>query len=70
MQMTSVSARFDGERVQFDERISIKPNARLLVTILEETDSERDDFLALAAASFADSFDNQEVEYTEADLAR
>ena len=70
MQMTSVSARFDGERVQFDESIALKPNTRLLVTILEDTDQERDDFLQLASTSFADTFDDEEVEYTPADLKR
>lgn len=70
MIMKSVSARYDGGRVLFDEDITIPPDARLVVTILEEVDSDRLEFHRLAAASFADAFEEDEVEYTEADLQR
>ena len=70
MIMKSVSARFDDGRVLFDEEIAIPPHARLLVTILEDTDNERADFLALSAAAFADTYDADEVEYSEADVRR
>ncbi|MGE9266710.1 MAG: hypothetical protein ACQKBY_01335 [Verrucomicrobiales bacterium] len=69
MIMKSVSAHFDGEQVLFDEDITIPPNARLLVTIMEQSDGERTDFHQLASQAFADSYDETEVEYTEADLA-
>lgn len=68
MIMKSVSARFDGERVLFDEDIAIPEDARLLVTILEDADTERSEFHRLATAAFADAFDEDEVEYSEADL--
>lgn len=70
MIMKSVSARFDDGQVLFDEEIAIPHHARLLVTILEDTDSERADFLALSAAAFADAYDADEVEYSEADVRR
>lgn len=70
MIMKSVSARFDQGRVLFDEDIDIPPHARLLVTILDEPDADREGFLALASSSFADAFDDDEVEYSEADLRR
>ncbi len=68
MPLTSIAAHFDGEQVRLDESVNIRPNTRLLVTILEDGDSDREDFLALAAAAFADSYGDGEVEYTEADL--
>ncbi|MFK5922126.1 MAG: hypothetical protein QM496_08090 [Verrucomicrobiota bacterium] len=68
MPLTSIAAHFDGEQVRFDESVNIRPNTRLLVTILEEGDPDREDFLALAATAFADSYGDGEVEYTEADL--
>ena len=70
MIMRSVSARFDEGRVLFDEDIAIPPHPRLLVTILEDADGDRADFHALASAAFADTFSDDEVEYSEADLRR
>jgi hypothetical protein len=66
--MKSVSARFDGQRVLFDEEVEIRPHTRLLVTILEDVDQERAGFLALAATSLADAYGDDEVVYDEADL--
>jgi hypothetical protein len=70
MIMRSVSARFDQGRVVLDEDVAIPSHARLLVTILEEPDADRNDFLNLSASSFADAFDDDEVEYTETDIRR
>lgn len=68
MPMKSICAHFDGHQVCLDEEVDLRPQARLLVTILEDHDPERSDFLALASAAFADSYGDDEVEYTEADL--
>ncbi len=70
MIMKSVSARYDGERVLFDEDIFIPADARLVVTILEDVDNDRLDFHCLATKTFADAFDEDEVEYSEDDLRR
>ena len=70
MIMRSISARYDDGRVLFDEDIVIPSRARLLVTILEDTDPDRSDFLALSATRFADAYDSGEVEYYEADLCQ
>ncbi len=68
MPLLSVSAHFDGERVLLDEDVQIRPNARLLVTVLDEADPDRQEFLRLAQASLADAYAEDDVEYTEADL--
>ena len=68
MPMTSIAAHYDGKNVLFDEAVNLRPHTRLLVTILEDQDSGRQDFLALAATAFADSYGEDEVEYSEADL--
>ncbi len=70
MIMRSISARYDDGRVLFDEDIVIPSRARLLVTILEDTDTDRSDFLALSATGFADAYDSDEVEYSEADIRK
>ena len=33
--MVTVKAHFDGEQIQLDEPIELKPNTKLLVTVLE-----------------------------------
>lgn len=68
MPMTSIAAHYDGKQVLFDEEVDIRPHTRLLVTILEDQDSDRQEFLSLAATALADSYGEDEVEYSEADL--
>lgn len=68
MPMTSITAHYDGKHVLFDEEVDLPPHTRLLVTVLDDADADREDFLALAATGLADSYGEDEVEYTEADL--
>ena len=70
MSKRSIAAHFDGQQILLDEEVSIRPHTRLLVTILDDDDSDRSDFAAIASAAFADSYDDEEVEYSEADLKR
>jgi len=37
---------------------------------LEDSDADRSDFLTLSSASFADAYDDDEIEYSEADVRR
>ena len=68
MTLKSISARFDHGKLVFDEEVNIPQRARLLVSILDEPDAEREEFLLSSATVFADSFDEDEVEYSEGDL--
>lgn len=68
MPMKSFNAHFDGEQVRLDEDVDLKPHTRLLVTVVEDIDPEREDFITLASTALEDSFGDDEVEYTEADL--
>ena len=70
MPMVSIPAHYDGQQVRLDEEVALSPNTRLIVTVLEDADGERDDFLRLAASGLARGYDDDEVEYTEADLKR
>lgn len=70
MPLVSIPAHFDGSQVRLDEEIVLPPNARLIVTVLEDADAEREDFLRLAAAGLESAYDDDEVDYTEADLRR
>ncbi len=61
--LTTVPAHFDGTQVRLDVEIELKPNTRLLVTILdEEISNETLVWSAMKAseAAFARVWDNEE----------
>lgn len=70
MPLMSIPAHFDGTQVLLDEKVALPLNARLLVTVLDGSNEDREEFLQLAANSLATAYSNEEVEYTAADLKR
>jgi hypothetical protein len=68
MPLMSIPAHYDGVRVCLDEEVALRPNVRLIVTVLEDSDAEREDFLRLAASKLAAAYADDEVEYSVADL--
>lgn len=70
MPLMSIPAHFDGTQVLLDEKVALPLNARLLVTVLDGSNEDRDEFLQLAANSLATAYSDEEVEYTAADLKR
>jgi hypothetical protein len=70
MPMQSIPAHYDGSQVLLDEAVELRPDTRLIVTVLPDADSERDDFLRLSETTLADAYAEDEVEYTEADLVK
>ncbi|MFN6018312.1 MAG: hypothetical protein ACK49N_12110 [Verrucomicrobiota bacterium] len=66
----SIPAHFDGTQVLLDEKVALPLNARLLVTVLDGSNEDREEFLQLAANSLATAYSDEEVEYTAADLKR
>jgi hypothetical protein len=70
MPLLTVAAHYDGSRVLLDEAVDLRPNTRLIVTVLEDSDQERDEFLGMASRALGMATGDDEVEYTEADLVR
>jgi hypothetical protein len=70
MPLISIPAHFDGTQVLLDEKVALPLNARLLVTVLDGSNEDREEFLQLAANSLATAYSDEEVEYTAADLKR
>ncbi|MBU6171190.1 MAG: hypothetical protein KGQ87_06835 [Verrucomicrobia bacterium] len=70
MPLMSIPAHFDGTQVLLDEKVALPINARLLVTVLDGSNEDREEFLQLAANSLATAYSDEEVEYTAADLKR
>lgn len=67
MKTVAVTARFDGEKVQFDEPCQLAVNARLLVVVLPPGD-ERQDWARFSAGQLTKAYGENEPEYTAADL--
>ncbi len=70
MPLVSIPAHYDGTQVLLDEEVVLRPNARLIVTVLGDSDAEREDFLRVAANGLAGAWGEDEVEYSEADIRR
>lgn len=70
MPQMSIPAHYDGTQVLLDQDVVLRPNTRLIVTVLEDQDEEREEFLRLAGSGLAAACENDEVEYTLADLKR
>jgi hypothetical protein len=72
MEVVSIHAHFDGEKILLDEHFELEPNTRLLVTILPPSDTQglpqRDDeysaWLNLSIQGVANACDLDEPEYS------
>jgi hypothetical protein len=63
MSTISIFAHFDGTQIRLDEPYSLRPNARLLVTLLPETEEEREAWLHLSAQKLIEAYSDDEPEY-------
>jgi hypothetical protein len=71
MPAVSLRAHFDGERIQLDEPFDLQTDVPLLVTILaDETDKDREAWLAVGCHALARGFGDSEPDYTLADIKR
>ena len=70
MPLMSIQAHYDGVQVLLDEKVALRRNSRLIVTVLEDSDEDREDFMRMAASGLAGVYSDDEVEYTETDLKR
>ena len=69
--MTTLSAHFDGEKIQLDQPYKLAENARLVVVVLDGTDDDqRQEWARLAAQHLARGYGDAEPEYTPADLRK
>lgn len=66
MKTITLPAHFDGDKIVLDEPFELEPDARLIVTVLpkEESDPEREDWLALSMWGLARAYGDDEPEYT------
>jgi len=61
--LTTIPAYYDGQQIQFDADVKLKPNTRLLITILPEEITYEQmlcDAVKVSEPSFAGVWDNNE----------
>ena len=63
MPSITLNAHFNGQQIMLDEPFEIPSNAKLLVTVLQDTDSERADWVAFSAVALARGYSENEPEY-------
>jgi hypothetical protein len=59
----SIPAHFDGERILLDEPVELERNARLIVTVLPNSDADRDAWLRLSANQLNGAYDGDGDDY-------
>ena len=65
MKTITVSAIFDGERIRLEEAYPLKPNTRLLVTVLDSEEmNDSEWWYRFAADGLARAYEPSEPEYT------
>ena len=63
MQTVTLTAHFDGEKIQLDEPFALPADARLLVTILPGAGAERKEWYALAKSGLARAYSDDKPDY-------
>ncbi len=61
--LVTIPAHFDGQLIQLDVDVALKPNTRLLVTVLGEDDPHASlvrEAMQLSAGSLANIWDNED----------
>ncbi len=66
MPMIALPAHFDGKQICLDEPFDLKPNTKLIVTVLpiQEPDDEREEWLLLSRQRLEEGYAENEPEYS------
>lgn len=64
MDPISIPAHSDGQQIQLDEPCELEPNAKLIITVLPNHDSEPESWLRLSADRLQQAYDDNEEEYS------
>jgi hypothetical protein len=63
MPSITLNAHFDGRQIILEEPFEIPSNAKLLVTVLETPDLERDEWTGFSLRNLARAYSDDESEY-------
>jgi len=64
MQIVTLQAYFDGRHILLDEPYELEPNTKLVVSVIDMKDEERDEWRCLFLANLERAYGNDEPEYS------
>lgn len=64
METIVLRAHFDGEQIQLDDPFELRPNTKLLVTVIPELDPEQYAWLKVSAEGLRAAYSDNEPEYS------
>ena len=64
MQIINLQAHFDGRQILLDEPYELAPNTKLIVSVIDMKDEEREDFTRFSLANLERAYGNDEPEYS------
>lgn len=65
METKTLRAHFDGEQIRLDEPFELKPDVKLIITVLPEaSDEEREDWTRHSLENLARAYGDDEPEYS------
>ena len=69
MKTTTLSAHFDGKQIILEEPLQLRPNTRLLVTVLPDSSGEFErDWSTIAANGLAAAYGPEEPDYPDSTI--
>jgi hypothetical protein len=63
MKSVTLRAHYDGTQIQLDDPFELQPNTRLLVTVVQLPDEEREAWADLSVRGLAAAYGDDEPEY-------
>ena len=64
MQIMTLQAHFDGRQILLGEPYDLEPNTKLVVSLIDMKDEEREDWERLSLANLERAYGNDEPEYS------
>jgi hypothetical protein len=59
----TLRAHYDGTQILLDDPVELQPNTKLLITVIQEPEMERESWLNFSAQGLAAAYDDDEPEY-------
>ncbi len=64
MQIVTLQAHFDGKQILLDEPYELAPNTKLIVSVIEMQNEEREDWTRFSLANLERAYGEDEPEYS------
>lgn len=64
MEIVTLQAHFDGKQILLDEPYDLVPNTKLVVTVIQKSGEEQEDFTRFSLANLERAYGDDEPEYS------